>query len=146
MEKEGGKEKPITINLPIRHLPNIANALKEMYDAFQANRTIPTVEDLFRLKERADKKHRRSIDLAGFGAFRAPSKVYKLDSYNVIAGETVQLPKGNFFGAISFVRLPKEKMANGKIKPRFTLSYPLRYLPVLDQVARFGMKWLNVPE
>ena len=138
IEKEGGKPKDITLNLPIRLSPMLYEGMLRLYQEFKQARREITGQNLLAIRE-SKAINDGDVDLSSFGAFVAPKQAYRLDQWHVVMGETVHLPKGLQFEAITFIREAK-KGVNGKDCKEFRMSIPLRMLPMLVAIAWFARK------
>ena len=140
-EKEGGKEKPVSINLPIRTIPQVVDAFRDLHNTFVTKRNPLTVAELTSLKESAGGK---DIDLVPRLQYMAPKEGFKIDTNHVICGETVSINKTASYEAITVCRLPKTNGANGKPTKKFSISFPLRFLPTLVVLAEYVCELCNV--
>lgn len=138
LEKEGGKPRLITLNLPIRLCEAMFGALSRLHTQFQEERRSldgPTLLSMLeKMKIRDNKPKCKDLDVSTFGGFVAPKQAYRIAQDYVVQGETVMLPKGLQFEAITFIREAK-KSANGKDCKEFKMSVPLRMLPMLTASA-----------
>ena len=138
VEKEGGKPKPVSINLPIRSSEALLSALQKLRTSFETNREPLTFEELEVLKGQGGPAC--EINLEPRLQYVAPKAGFKIDGNHVIAGESVTIGRGNSYEAITLCRLPKATGANGKPTKKFSLSFPLRFLPTLTVIAEFAYK------
>lgn len=141
VEKEGGKEKPVSINLPIRTIPQVLDALRALLKTFETGRNPLSVEDLVRMKDEAGGK---DIDLVPRLQYAAPKEGFKIDTNHIICGESVVINKTSSYEAITVCRLPKTNGANGKPTKKFSISFPLRFLPTLVVLAEYVCNICNV--
>ena len=133
-EKEGGKEKPVAINLPLKAVPQIVDAFRDLHNTFETRRSPLSVAELHGLKAAAGG---RDINLEPRMQYVAPKEGFKVDPYHIICGETVVINKTSSYEAITVCRLPKTNGANGKPTKKFSISFPLRFLPALLVLAEY---------
>ena len=142
IEKEGGKPKPVSVNISIKSAPQLVEGLNSLRTQFETGREPLTLQDLMDLKAAASSG--KDIELADRLQFVAPKQGFRIDNNHLIAGETVTINKNSSYEAITFCRLPKTAGANGKPTKKFSLSYPLRFLPTLTVLGEYALKlWLN---
>ena len=139
-EKEGGKVKQVTLNMPVKLLPPLEEGLSLLLEKFDSGRSRVSGANIHRLIKKADGG---KVDLSRFAAFKAPNTICKLDANHYIGGETVTLPKGNSYEAITFIRVGK-KDRNGSSGSKggdgkFKFSVPLRLLPILQATAHYAV-------
>ena len=133
-EKEGGKEKPIAINLPLKAISQIMSAFRDLHSTWETRRSPLSVEELTDMKKASGGK---DINLVSRMQYEAPKEGFKIDANHIICGETVVINKTNSYEAITVCRLPKTNGANGKPTKKFSISFPLRFLPTLLVLTEF---------
>ena len=138
IEKEGGKPKPVSVNISLKSAPQLVEGLVNLRTIFETGRKPLEIRDLEDLKKACTTG--ADIDLTDRLQFVAPKVGYKIDSNHVIAGETVNINKNSSYEAITLCRLPKATGANGKPTKKFSLSFPLRFLPTLTVLGQFALQ------
>ena len=136
---KGGKEaKPSVINIPIRATKNLLDGLTVLRKTFETGRQALTPQQIETMADNAAPGS--EIDLETLLQYQAPKQGFRIDASYVIAGETVPLPKDKgSFEAITFCRLPKATGNNGKGTGKYSLSFPLRFLPILQTLVEYSM-------
>ena len=136
LDTDTGKPRELSINMPIRLVPVMAEAVRQLRKKMICTTEMPAISTIVEWA-----KNKQSVNLEPFIKCReVPHVAFKLDESFWLKGEQVSFGRSN--GTYDVISLVRKNKGDDTSKP-FTLTLPVRIFDNLEVAIKAVMKLIK---